>query len=55
MIKSNPIPARWVIHKLENNNTKKSYRTVVKVWNPMSGSPAQGSDKGVENPQGIWP
>ena len=23
MIKSNPIPTRWVIHKLENNNTKK--------------------------------
>ena len=22
MIKSNPIPARWVTHKLENNNTK---------------------------------
>jgi len=21
-IKSNPIPARWVIHKLENTNTK---------------------------------
>ena len=23
MIKSNPIPARWVTHRLENNNTKK--------------------------------
>ena len=22
-IKSNPIPTGWVIHKLENNNTKK--------------------------------
>ena len=56
MIKSNPIPTRWVIHKLENNNTKKkkSYLTVVKVWKPMSGFPAWGPNKGTGNPQVIW-
>ena len=49
MIKSNPLPTGWVIHKLEINNTKRSSATFVKVLSPMSGFPAQGSDKRTGN------
>ena len=53
MIKSKPIPAKWVIHKLEKNNTKRSSAPVVKVLNPTSGFLAWGSNKGTRNLQGI--
>ena len=49
MIKPNPIPARWVTHKLENSNINSSL-TVVKVLSPASGFPAWGSSNGTENP-----
>ena len=55
MIKLNPLSTGWVTHKLENNNTKRSFTTFVKVLSPMSGFPAWGSDKRTGNPQGIWP
>ena len=54
MIKSNPIPARWVAHKLEKT-----------IWKELShcceSSESHirlltwGSDKVTESPQGIWP
>ena len=49
-IKSNPKPARWVTHRLENNNTKEVLPLLWRVW-----IPAWGSNKGTENPQGTWP
>ena len=39
MIKSNPTPARWVTHKLENNYMTDSL-TGAKILNPKSGFPA---------------
>ena len=51
MIKSNPIPTRWVIHKLENDNTKKKYLTVVKVWNPCQASQPEDPTKGLGIPR----
>ena len=53
-MKSNPIPARWVTHKLENN-PKKNFPTVAKVLSPTSASTTWESDKGTGNQQGIWP
>ena len=47
MIKSNPKPAGWVTHNLENNNTKE-------VLHLTSGFPDQGSYTETGNPQGIW-
>ena len=32
MIKSNPIPSRWVTHKLENDNTKESLPLLLRFW-----------------------
>ena len=51
MIKSNPIPTRWMTHKLEKYNTR--FPTVVMVLNPMSGFIPWGSNKGTGNPQRI--
>ena len=50
-IKSDPTPARWVTHKLENNNTKEVLPLLWRFWT----FPAWGSDKGTGSPQGIWP
>ena len=43
--KSNPIPSRWVTHRLENNSTRSS-QTIVKILNTILGSLAWGIDKG---------
>ena len=43
-IKSNLIPARWVIHKLKKNNTKEVL-PLLKVLDPTSGSSDWGSGK----------
>ena len=53
-IKSNPIPSKWVTHKLENNNTKE---ILPLLWGsePTSGFPAWGPNQRTGNPQGIWP
>ena len=45
-VKSNPIPAGWVTHKLENNNTKK-------FWRCCEGSESQSSRPG-NSKQGLW-
>ena len=45
-IKSNPITARWVTHKLENH---RSPPTGVKVLSPTSGFPTRGSSNGRRN------
>ena len=34
MIKSNPIPARWVTHRLENSNTKEVLPLSLRFWTP---------------------
>ena len=52
MLISNPIPIKWVTHKLENNNTKKSC-PVAKVLDPTSEFPTWESSKGTRNSQGI--
>ena len=44
VIKSNPIPAKWATHKLENYH--RSSPTGVKVLSFTSGSPAWGSGNG---------
>ena len=40
MIKSNPIPTRWVTSRLENNNTKEAVTLLLKVtfWTPSQDS-----------------
>ena len=35
MIKSNPIPPRWVTYKLENDNTKKVFSLLWMFWIPQ--------------------
>ena len=54
MIKSNPILARWITHKLRNNNTKE---VLPLLW--MFCTPHQASQPGDQtkelNLQGIWP
>ena len=37
-IKSNPIPASWVIHKLENNNTEEVLPLLWRIWAPYQAS-----------------
>ena len=46
MIKSNPIPARWVTHKLENNNTKEVFPLLQRFWAPRQSSQAGNLTKG---------
>ena len=38
MIKSNPTPARWVAHKLENNNTEEILSLLWRFWAPHQAS-----------------
>ena len=54
MINTNSIPTEWWQQTGEQQQPRSS-PTIVKVLNPMSGSPAWGSDKGTGNPQEIWP
>ena len=54
-VKSNPIPARWVIHRLENNNTKDVLALFWRFWIPTPCFSVWRYDKGIGNPQGIWP
>ena len=44
-VKSNPIPTRWVTHKLENNNTKEVLPLLDRIRMPMTGFQAWGYDK----------
>jgi len=37
-IKSNPMPTRWVTHKLENNNTKEVLPLLWRFWTPHHAS-----------------
>ena len=41
-------------HKLQNNYTKEILALLKKVLGPTTDFPTWGSDKGTENPQGIW-
>ena len=45
MIKSNPIPAGWVAHKLENNNTKVVLLLLWKFWAPSQASQTGDPEK----------
>ena len=53
-IKSNPIPTRWLTHKLENNNIKEVLPLLWRLGIPHQASHL-GTDKGTGNPQRIWP
>ena len=60
-IKSNPRTARWVTHKLENNNTKEVHPLEWRFWAPcqasQSGGPATGGGIPRESDlkaSGIW-
>ena len=44
-IKSNPIPDGWVIHKLENNNTKEVLLLLWRFWTPYQASQPGGLTK----------
>ena len=55
MIKSNPIPARLVTHRLENNNTKQVLALLWRFWTSCQASQPRDLKKGTGNPQGIWP
>ena len=52
-IKSNPITAGWVTHKLEDTYTTEVPPTGVKVLSPTSGFPTWGSGNGRRNSQRI--
>ena len=47
MIKSNPIPARCVTHKLENNNTKEFLQLLWRFWTPLQASQPWNLTKGL--------
>ena len=52
MIKSNPIPTRWVIHKLENsNNTKQVLPLLWMFWTPHQASQPGDWTKGLRIPR----
>ena len=50
-IKSNPIPAGWVTHKLENNNTKEVLTLLWMFWIPHQGSWLGDQIKGLGIPR----
>ena len=61
MIKSNSIPARWVFHKLENNNTKEVFPLLWRFWAPRQVSQPGDQTKYWKSPgnltlkaSGIW-
>ena len=47
MIKSNPISARCVIHKLENHNTKEFLPLLWRLWTPLQASQPCDLTKGL--------
>ena len=47
MIKSNPTPAKWMTHKLENNNTKEVLPLLWRLWAPYQASQTGGLAKGL--------
>ena len=49
MIKSNSIPARWVFHTLENNNTKEVFPLLWRFWAPRQVSQPGDLMKGLGN------
>ena len=51
MIKSNPIPTMWVIHKLENNNTKEVFPLLWRFWTPLQASQTGNPSKGLGIPR----
>ena len=51
MIKSHPIPAGWVTHKLENNNTKAVLPLLWRFWVPCQGSQPGDLKKGLGIPR----
>ena len=56
LIKSKPIPARWMIHKLENKTIiPKKFPLCCEGSEPHISFLADGSNKGTGNPQEIWP
>ena len=50
-IKSDPTPARWVTHKLENNNTKEVLPLLWRFWTPHQASQPEDLTKGLEAPR----
>ena len=50
MIKLNPIPARWVTHKLEKNNTKELLPLLQRFWTPHQSSQSGDLTKGLGIP-----
>ena len=52
IIKSNPIPPRWVTHRLENNNTKEVLPLFWRFRTPGQGSQPGDLIKRTGNPQG---
>ena len=53
LIKSNPIPAGWVTHKLENNYTREVLTWEWKPWAHVRVT-RLASDNGRRRPGGIW-
>ena len=53
-IKSNPIPTRWMAHKVDNNNTKEVAPLLRGFWTPFQASKSGTWQKDWES-QGIWP
>ena len=59
MMKSNPIPPTWVIHKLENNNTEEVLPLLWRLWTPCQASQLGDMTKGLGIPgesdlEGQW-
>ena len=52
MLKSNPILAKWITHKLENNNAKE-FSHWCEGYEPHVSFPALRSSKETRNPQEI--
>ena len=53
MIKSNPIPAWWVTHRLENNNTKEILPLLWRFWTPCKASQPGNLTNGLGRPMGF--
>ena len=50
-IKSNPIPAGWVTHKLENSNSKEVLTLLWRFWTPHQASQPGDLKKGLRIPR----
>ena len=51
MIKSNPMPAGWVTHRLENHNIKEVSTLLWRFWTPCQASQPGDPTKGLETPK----